>query len=190
VSDQQDQGNTPAVPEPGERIPDEWDALLDELPPATEDQGNAGHDLAKAAARRAQAVRLRLSGATYEQIAQVAGYSHKAAARNAVMRALTKVEAESVSELRVLENARLDADEMVLRAILQDASAPARTRIAAVDARLRLSARRSRLNGLDAPVQVALSAGVAADLQDALAEAEAVFVEGTVLSSEDERLEG
>lgn len=179
----------PAVPQ-GDRIPDEWDALLDDLPPATNDQGNAGHDLARAAARRAQAVRLRLAGATYQQIAEAAGYSHKAAARNAVMRALTKVEAESVSELRVLENARLDADEMVLRTILQDAQAPARTKIAAVDARLRLSARRSRLNGLDAPVQVAISAGVAADLDDALAEAEAVFVEGVVLESSDERLEG
>lgn len=183
---------TPAKPEDrdGPLLPDEWDELLDRLPPAAEDQGNPGHDMARAAARRAQAVRLRLAGASYDQIAQVAGYSHKSSARQAVMRALDRMEQESVNELRALENARLDADEVVLRSLINDAGLPAQRRIAAIDSRLRLAQRRARLYGLDAPVQVALSAGVAADLEDALLEAEAVFVQGEVLSSEDERLEG
>ena len=170
---------------------DEQDALLDivdALPPASGDHGNGAQDLARATARRIAAVRMRMGRATYEQIAEACGYTDRGTARKVVVRALQKIEAESVQELRILENTALDADEMVLRTIISTPTAPAGDRIRAIDSRLRLSARRSRLNGLDAPIQVALSAGVAADLQDALAEAESVF--GEVLYTEDERLEG
>lgn len=166
----------------------ETDALLDvieSLPPATHDQGNAGHELARASARRAHAVRLRLAGLTYDQIARECGYSNKSAARQVVIRALTKIEAESVGELRALENARLDADERVLRGIIGGVNNKPADRIKAIDSRLRLSARRARLNGLDAPLQVALSAGVTASLEDALAEAEAL-IRGEVLEVHDE----
>ena len=166
----------------------ETDALLDTfdaLPPASADQGNAGHDLARAAARRTMAVRLRMAGATYDQIAKQCGYSHRKAAQDIVVRALTKLEVESVGELRALENARLDADERVLRGIISGQDNKPADRIKAIDSRLRLSARRARLNGLDAPLQVALSAGVTASLEDALAEAEAL-VRGEVLDVTDE----
>ena len=166
----------------------ETDALLDTLdllPPASEDAGTPGHDLARAAARRVQAVRLRMSGATYDQVAETCGYSNRSAARQAVMRALTRLEVESVGELRALENARLDADEVVLRTLIGDRNRPDSVRIKAIDSRLRLSARRARLNGMDAPLQVALSAGVTAELEDALAEA-AALIEGEVLGVVDE----
>lgn len=152
----------------GEPIPDAWDDLIDALPPASEDRGVPGHDLSRAVARRAQAVRLRLSGATYEQIAQTAGYSHRAAARNAVRRSLTRYEAENVAELRALENARMDADEMVLRGILANSAVPVTEQIQAVNARIRLSARRAALNGLDAPTQVQVSGADLQQLDDAL----------------------
>lgn len=167
----------------------ETDALLDALevlPPAHEDHGGyTGHELARAAARRTMAVRLRLSGATYQQIADQCGYSNKSNARQVVLRALTRLEVESVGELRALENARLDADEMVLRSIIAKGSNKPADRIRAIDSRLRLSARRARLNGLDAPLQVALSAGVTASLEDALAEAEAL-IRGEVIDVHDE----
>lgn len=174
----------------GPKTDAETDALLDTLdllPPASTDHGSGAHDLGRAAARRVQAVRLRMSGATYDQIAEACGYSDKGSARHAVMRALTRLEAESVGELRALENARLDADEVVLRSLIADRSQTANTRIRAIDSRLRLSARRARLNGLDAPLQVALSAGVTAELEDALAEA-AALIEGEVLDVLDEPL--
>lgn len=166
------------------------DAIAETLPPASEAQGNAGHDAALELARGARLLRLRAARMTYEQIASEMGYADKAAARNALIRALTRHEAENVTELRTLENLALDDDERTLRGIIADRDAPSTLRIKAIDSRTRLSARRSRLNGLDAPIQVALSAGVAADLDDALAEAEAVLVRGEVLASSDERLEG
>jgi hypothetical protein len=164
------------------------DAALDTLPPASESHGQS--DAALDLARGARLLRLRAARMTYEQIAQEMGYADKAAARNALMRALARHEAENVTELRALENMALDDDERVLRSIIADRDVPAGTRLRAIDSRTRLSARRSRLNGLDAPIQVALSAGVAADLEDALAEAEAVLVRGEVLASTDERMEG
>lgn len=171
------------------------DAVLDSLellPPAHTDQGNPGHDLARASARRTKAVRLRMSGATYDQIAKQCGYTDKSTARKAVMRSLVAVEAESVSELRLLENARLDSDEMVLRTIIANGSNKAADRIRAIDSRLRLAARRARLNGLDAPIQVALSAGISADLDDALTELAELtdrIVPGEVTDVSDEPME-
>lgn len=166
------------------------DAILEETPPASESQGHS--DVAAASARRARAVRLRIGGATYEQIAQVCGYTDKSSAARSVKRALEEIEAESVGELRRIENLALQRDEVILRGIIDDTSVKAETRIRALDSRLRLSQRRARLNGLDAPIAVALSAGVAADLADALTEAEEVlrdFVAGEVLDVHDDPAE-
>ena len=168
---------------------DDLEEALAELPPASELQGNPGHDTALELARGARILRLRMARMTYEQIAEAEGYSDKATARNALIRALQRHEAENVTELRALENLALDDDERTLRTIITDRNVDASLRIRAIDSRTRLSARRSRLNGLDAPIQVALSAGAQADLADALAEAEAVLVRGEVLDSTDEREE-
>lgn len=176
---------------------EELTTALDETKrPASETQGDPGHDVATEYAKGARLVRLRAARLTYQQIAEEEGYADAAGARNALVRALKRHEAENVTELRALENLSLDDDERALRTIILTGK-PA-DKIAAVNARVRLSARRARLNGLDAPLQIALSAGVAADLADALAEAEAVFTEvvpGMVTSvrdesPDDERLEG
>lgn len=165
-------------------------AIEETLPPASEARGQHGHDTATELARGARLLRLRAARLSYDQIAAELGYSDRGAARNALVRALQRHEAENVTELRALENLALDDDERVLRTIIADRDLAPALRLKAVDSRTRLSARRSRLNGLDAPIQVALSAGVAADLADALAEAEAVLVRGEVLHREDERMEG
>lgn len=143
---------------------------LPTLPPASQSQGNPGHDSADRVARGAELLRLRMLGMSYDQIAEQAGYSDKGAARHALMRALDRHEAENAAQLRHIENLRLDADERVLRSIIGDASLSASARIRAIDSRTRLSARRARMNGLDAPVAVQISAGVAAGLEDALRE--------------------
>lgn len=165
-------------------------ADLPDLPPAGDRQGNPGHDTALERATGIRLLTLRTQGLTYEQIAQEMGYADGSGARHALRRALDRHEAEAAADLRHIENMRLDADERALRGIIGNAQAPAKDRIAAVNSRTRVSARRARLNGLDAPIAVTLSAGVSADLADALAEARALFdtVPGTVLPAPPEVL--
>jgi hypothetical protein len=140
------------------------------VPPASERQGNAGHDSASERATAIRLLTLRSMRMTYAQIADEMGYSDASGARQALMRALDRHEAENAAQLRTLENLALDRDERALAAIIGDTTKPGHERIRAIDARTRLSARRSRLNGLDAPLQVQLSAGVQAELTDALGE--------------------
>lgn len=159
--------------------PEEVAASLAERP-ASADKGKPGQDDARAAARRTQAVRLRLAGLTYEQIAEQAGYSDRHAARQTVLRALRSVEAESVNELRAVENSRLErATAAVWPKVLSGD-------VKALLAWLKVSERLARLNGLDAPVQVAISAGVAGELEDALSLLEQAVVLGEVVDSRDD----
>ena len=145
------------------------------------DAGPGGlHDTADATRRRIEAVSLRLAGATYAQIAEHLGVTDPGTARHVVMRALSAVEAERVGELRSIENARLDQDEMVLRRIINDPKKKDETRLKAIDSRLRVAKRRADLNGLDAPKQVQISAGVLSELQSALGEI-AELVQGEVV---------
>jgi hypothetical protein len=119
---------------------------------------------------------MRIGRASYAQIAQELGYSDPATARNLIMRALARREQEKVEELRALENAALDADEVELRLIIGTRGNKVQDRLRAIDTRTRLSARRARLNGLDAPVQVQISAGVQERLDSALRHAREVVL--------------
>lgn len=169
-------------------------AALEHMGPASEDQGNSGHDTAAEMGKAIRALTLRIGRASYAQIAEQLGYADPASARHLVMRALSRRESEQVEELRALENAALDADETELRLIIGDRSKPEGVRLRAIDTRTRLSARRARLNGMDAPVQVEVSPGVQQQLQAGLTSLrEAVYglvVEGEVTDVSDERLEG
>jgi hypothetical protein len=97
--------------------PDPLDAALEHLPPASEGQGAPGHDTASELGKAIRALTMRIGRASYAQIAQELGYSDPATARNLIMRALARREQEKVEELRALENAALDADEVELRLI-------------------------------------------------------------------------
>lgn len=123
------------------------------------------------AERDADACRLRTEGQTYAQIAETLGYNDKAAAQKAVERALTAIVAEPASHLRALEDARLDVALVVAFRVLrtkhitvsngrlildpvtelplQD-DAP---NLAAIDRIVKISDRRAKLHGLDAPVK-------------------------------------
>lgn len=145
----------------GDLLPPEFvEQMIEDLPPGTQGRTDAAED----AARRVKAVTMRLAGMTYEQVAEQAGYSDKSAARQTVMRALERVEQQRVDDLRALENARLDRAQAAIwpKVIGGD--------IKAVDSFLRLSARRARMNGLDAPVSVTINPGTQAALTDALAD--------------------
>jgi orotate phosphoribosyltransferase-like protein len=71
-------------------------------------------DRALAAARRVKAVELKTAGLTYAQVAQELGYTSRGTAYNIVAKALRDQTAEAVTDLRDLENARLDALQLAL----------------------------------------------------------------------------
>lgn len=158
------------------------------LPPASDLQGDAGHDDALEVARGARLLRLRAARLTYAQMAEQEGYANAGNARRALGRALARHEAENVVELRAIENEALDQDERVIRQIILNVEAPDATRLRAIDTRTRLSARRSRLNGMDAPLQVEVSAGVQQQLAAALDSVREVIY-GQVTDVTDEPME-
>lgn len=98
-----------------------------------------------------QALALRKTGATYEQIAAHLGYSNRQSANRAVLRLLAAHEAENVADLRTLENMRLDD---LLFAVYKAAKSGD---LGAIDRALRIMERRAKLLGLDAPVKQEIS---------------------------------
>lgn len=125
------------------------------------------------AERDAQACRLRTAGLEYHEIAERLGFSDKGSARKAVERALAAIVAEPAGRLKTLELARLDVALVeafrVMNTkhvaysngrVIMDPSDPTKPlrddgpTLAAIDRVVRISERRSRLCGLDAPTRV------------------------------------
>lgn len=122
------------------------------------------------AERDAEAARLRVQGRTYQQIADRLGLSHRDLARRAVDRALTATVQEPAEELRSLELLRLDelwrtawrvltTEHVRVSAgrVVEHQGKPLRDNgpaLAAIDRLVRISERRCRLLGLDAPLSV------------------------------------
>jgi hypothetical protein len=91
---------------------------------------------------------LRSASLTFEQIANNLGLSNRGQAFKIYQRALERIPAEGVVELRTLEGQRLDA----LQAAIWDTCMAGG--IKSINASLRIMERRARLFGLDAPVKV------------------------------------
>lgn len=104
------------------------------------------------AARDGRACTLRRDGATYQEIADRLGFSDRSAARHAVERALAAAVREPAAELRELELMRLDRLYLVASELLDGDDRD--VRLKAVDRLVRISERRSRLLGLDAPTKI------------------------------------
>lgn len=102
----------------------------------------------QAKVRAAEAMRLRIRGLTYRQIAERLGYSGEGAAYNAVLRGLRDTRQEPAEELRTLELTRIDE---ALHAIWPRVL---RGQTRAVDSFIKLSKRRADLLGLDAPRRI------------------------------------
>ena len=98
--------------------------------------------------RQIEALNLRRAGASYQQIADRLGYSDYQSAFRSVQNLLKKMTSESVEELRAVENERLDTMQI---AVWNDA---VKGDDRAINTVIRISERRARLNGLDAPVQL------------------------------------
>lgn len=101
----------------------------------------------EAAERQAQAMQLKLAGATYEEIATALGYSSKQAAWRSVQRAREDMLRDPAEELVKQEADRLDR---LQRALWTDAI---KGNQGAVDRVLRVMERRAKLLGLDAPLK-------------------------------------
>ena len=95
------------------------------------------------AERHTQAVQLAASGLSYDVIAQRLGYTHRSAARKAVVGALQARTVEAVDELRELEVQRLDG----LQRALWERALGGEQR--AVDSVVRIITARVKLLGLD-----------------------------------------
>ncbi len=103
-------------------------------------------------ARAVAALRLRTEGASFATIADELRYATPNSACKSVGALLRRVEHEAAEDARSLEQARLDA---LLRAVWDLAMTGD---LPAVDRVLKISERRSRLLGLDAPQRVDLGA--------------------------------
>ena len=111
-------------------------------------------------ARQVRALKLRLSGASYREIADRLGYGGPSGAYKAVSSELSRRLTEPADELRELELARLDRVQMSLWKLLTSVEVLPEDLIPATNAWIRLSKRRSDLLGLDAPKKIDITARV------------------------------
>lgn len=132
--------------------------------------------------RRIEAVSLKLAGLSYEQIGERLGISGSGA-KDLVMRTLATAENRAVEAERELENARLDRAQAAIWAKVLEGD------LKAVDVYLRISARRARMNGLDAPTKIDLAVSVRQEMHEALANLERIVL-GEVISRVDDALPG
>lgn len=103
------------------------------------------------AEKRDKALQLRLTGATYQAIADLMEVS-KSTVKRWIDAAIDGVDKENAKALIVLENERLNrAQRAIWPAVING-------QLGAVDRLLRIQERRARLNGLDAPQKVDLGA--------------------------------
>jgi hypothetical protein len=117
----------------------------------------SGPNQIEAKQRQAQAVQLRVAGATLTQIAERLGYVHASGAHQAIMAALRDMLPEQErADARRLELAKLDRLEMSAwpRALNTDPQAPPGDADKAAFTILRCISQRSKLLGLEAPAAV------------------------------------
>jgi len=132
--------------------------------------------------RREQAFSLFLAGLSLSQIAPRLGITVRGV-EELLSRSLTSRTSRSAEKYRVLENARLDRAQAAIWPKVLEGDTKA------VDTFLRISQRRARLNGLDAPLDISVSVNVRHEMQAALAELERVVlgqvIPGEVISDRD-----
>lgn len=104
--------------------------------------------------RRMKAVRLRASGATYEQIAQAIGYGDKSSARQAVMAVLKAHYDETAPDRNTLLLRELMTLDTLQMAAWKGAMSGDPESIRVV---VRIMERRSRMLGIDAPTKIEIT---------------------------------
>jgi DNA-binding CsgD family transcriptional regulator len=120
-------------------------------------------------ARRIEALSMKLAGFSYEQISDRLEIT-ESSVKDLISRTLSRAESQGATGLREIENARLDrAQAAVWTKVLEGD-------LHAVDVFLRISARRAKMNGFDAPTQINLSVNVKQEMEQALAALESVVL--------------
>lgn len=115
----------------------------------------------EATTRRLEATSLRLAGLTYDQIGERLEISREAA-RQLVEQNLERANQREVDMLRAIENQRLDK---AMSAIWTEVL---RGDLKAIQTFLSISARRAKLNGLDAATKLDINMNVRQEMQQAL----------------------
>jgi hypothetical protein len=115
-------------------------------------RGEGGPRAIQAAERKADAINLRMAGASYQEIADQLGYADHTGARKAVLTAMSMKVIEPVKLMRRLELYRLDELQSAVypRAMEGD--------LKALGAVLKIMERRAALMGLDSPKKVNINA--------------------------------
>lgn len=105
--------------------------------------------------KRADAIRLRIGGSSYDQIADQLGYANRSAAFKAVEAGRLAILAEPAGELITYETERLDAMQATAWQVLDKAKASGDHELAlkAIDRVVRICESPRRLLGLDAPTR-------------------------------------
>ena len=120
---------------------------------------NRNKDIAKA--RNIELLRLRIEGKSMNDIARQFNIKQQTASRiiSDTLAGAVNMRAE---ELREIENARLDVAQAAIWPKVKKGN------MDAIDSFIRLSARRSRMNGLDAPQKVQVGGNVRLEMEEAL----------------------
>jgi len=132
----------------------------------------------RTAEKRERAVALRMSGATFAEIAVALGTRADVAAQM-VDDALVLPSRVKIERMRELENRRLDRAQQAIWGQVEAGD------LKAGELFLRISARRARMNGLDEATKVAFTVGVRQEMEAALAELQTVVL-GQVVSVVDD----
>ena len=110
---------------------------------------------AETAGRRASLIKLRRSGVRFDDPLILAlGYSSSGAARKDLIRALEQNRDEEAAEVSVYRQQENERYDVMLRAIWSEVEAGD---LRSIETALKISDRRSKLNGWDAPVRTELS---------------------------------
>lgn len=112
---------------------------------------NVDRQEAKSQELTRQCLELRLAGANLEAIGRQVGL-HKSNVSRRIKTALADIPATEADALRTIENERLDAMQVAIWGKVRKGD------LGAIDRAIRISERRSRLLGLDAPQRVDLGA--------------------------------
>lgn len=132
--------------------------------------------------RRTRVFTMRLAGASINQISEIEGVNRELISR-ILEQALQDYSDEDINSMRALENARLDSISTGLLKKAREGS------VRAAGVYLRLSERRARLNGLDAPLRITVGASVRIEMETALSELEETItkiIPSTVIASRPE----
>ncbi|WP_280269175.1 hypothetical protein [Nocardia wallacei] len=110
--------------------------------------------------RQEEALRLRIGGASYAQIAAKLGYADHSGAFRAVEAVLDRQESHAAESLRQIENGRLDLLWRKAFAAAMDGNATAEQRAKAEERALRVHHARVKLHGLAMPEKLVVAAAI------------------------------